>query len=332
MGMRDIVREQTWIADVKRSTAAAAAVKVAYSRLPKHIRREIRISAKVAKVPLFDAICSNLAYEIAMAALGKAPSPADLMSGFVGVKAQPVGCTTFAVITADAEEEDVADKLYFGRNLDWPDPKGLLARSFVKAPKRVGDTQAMRRSGLPQSYEVVTFPGYSGVLTGYAPRRFAIALNAIETGEAARMAEAPTFLIRRVFEECPTFEDAVRVLSETHIAVSAMFTVVPTDQFRRPDEAVVIERSPTRYAHRHPVQVSELVWVLAATNSPRKLPCQGDSYLQGLSETSDRRYDTVLRMARQGHPESAILREVEFGCTIYRAYGDLLSSDTMTVR
>ena len=108
------------------------------------------------------------------------------------------------------------------RILDWP-IHGLGGAIVV----------ARHRNPLGPWYNV-TWPGFVGVLTGMAPGRFAIAYNQAPVRRRtgiwpidwllARVYLGPrreipaTHLIRRAFETCRTYAEALRLLQETPIA------------------------------------------------------------------------------------------------------------------
>ena len=132
------------------------------------------------------------------------------------------------------------------RTLDWPYPG--LGRHVEIA----------RSSGPAGEFWNITWPGYVGVLTATAPDRFAaclnqaplwrrtrhpwlrtydIALNAVRTWRLTHI--PPDQLLRLVFEECRTFQDARHRLETTPIARPAIFTLVGC----RSGERCVIERT-----------------------------------------------------------------------------------------
>jgi hypothetical protein len=112
----------------------------------------------------------------------------------------------------------------------------------------------------------VTWPGYVGVLTAMAPGRFAIAINqaplwrrtrapwlrcyditanAVNTWRRIRHIP-PDQLLRLVFEECATFEEARRRLEATPIARPVIYTLAGC----RVGERYVIERTEEGFATR----------------------------------------------------------------------------------
>lgn len=128
------------------------------------------------------------------------------------------------------------------RTLDWPMPG--LGRNVVVA---------MRDGGAGPYYDV-TWPGHVGILTAMAPGRFSAALNQPPlrrytgacsldwiAGRVAMWRERalpPTHLLRRVFETCRSYADALRALTETPICTPAFFSLSGVDAA----EGCVIER------------------------------------------------------------------------------------------
>ena len=154
--------------------------------------------------------------------------------------------------TALAREEDGAP--WLARTLDWPFP-GLGRHAEVA-----------RMRGPAGEYFSVTWPGYVGVLTAMAPKRFAIAINqaplwrrtrhpwlrffdiaanAVNTWRHVRHIP-PDQLLRSVFEECASFEEARRRLETTPIARPVIYTLAGA----RPGERCVIERTETGFTTR----------------------------------------------------------------------------------
>ena len=320
MSIKALVNSQDWIPDLKKNPIARAALQLMHARLPRHVKQEIRIAAAVGGVDHFDAIAANFAYEVALVAVSNHTlDKGDLMRVFSGTKATPIGCTTFVRITAhERSEMPINMQVEFARNLDWPDSDGSL--------KRYAEIRLCRPTNRKLSaYEVATFPGYSGALTGFAPGRFAVAINAVMSDEPPKMGAAPTFLLRRALDECASFESAVRLLAETPLVTSAAFTVVSAEPFGTPDDAVVIERTPTTYAVRRAEHLDGDTWLLAATNNMRSISSKWDAVpVPGLSDTACERYDGVFRDVEAGLPIPTILANAEFGCTVYRAAAEVL--------
>ncbi len=154
--------------------------------------------------------------------------------------------------TALAREE--GGSVWLARTLDWPFP-GLGRHAEVA-----------RMRGSAGEYYSITWPGYVGVLTAMAPGRFAaainqaplwrrtrhprlrffdIAVNAVNTWRKIRHMP-PDQLLRAVFEECASFEEARRRLETTPIARPVIYTLAGV----RPGEQCVIERTEEAFTTR----------------------------------------------------------------------------------
>ena len=153
------------------------------------------------------------------------------------------GCCQWAC-TAVARDQDGAP--WLARTLDWPFA-GLGRHAMVA-----------RMRGPAGEFESVTWPGYVGVLTASAPGRFAAcanqapmlrrtkhhwlrlydhALNGLRT--AAVRFTPSDHLLRDVFENCETYDEAKRRLEETPVARPVIYTLVGC----RLGERCVIERT-----------------------------------------------------------------------------------------
>ncbi|MBK8173884.1 MAG: hypothetical protein IPK66_00850 [Rhodospirillales bacterium] len=126
------------------------------------------------------------------------------------------------------------------RTLDWP--LDGLGRNVIVA----------RQAGTAGAYYSVTWPGYVGVLTGMAPGRFSAAINQppLRRVTSARRLDwiiaragvwrsaslPPPHLLRQVFDECRTYEEAKQALIETQLCTAAFFSLVG------PKQGCVIER------------------------------------------------------------------------------------------
>ena len=131
------------------------------------------------------------------------------------------------------------------RVLDWRTPG--LGRHVVAA----------RVAGAAGPFVTLTWPGYTGVLQGNAPGRFAAALNqapmrkplgrfyldwAVNRARVWRMPHlTPAHLLREVFETARDFAEARRMLSERPISTPSIFSLAGV----KPYETAIIERSET---------------------------------------------------------------------------------------
>jgi len=158
--------------------------------------------------------------------------PADVMlvcNAYYDMASALIGCTAFAVDTSSGP--------LHARNLDWWTENRLLNETSL----------ACLFKGAPAGEFIsIGWPGYLGVLSGMAPGRFAITLNAVLSEEAAQIALPVAFQIRQTFEEAETFSDAVERLSQAVIPGNCLLLVSGIE----PGEMVVIERTPTRSAIR----------------------------------------------------------------------------------
>jgi hypothetical protein len=139
----------------------------------------------------------------------------------------------------------------------------------------LGETLCViRQRGPGGEWWHIGWPGLAGAITGFAPGRFAVAINqpplplsrlgAVARGRglalaglladwaAARPAAwrsralPPAHLLRIVCDEAPDFATALAMLRETPLAASAAFTLAGT----APGEAAVVERQPGAEALR----------------------------------------------------------------------------------
>ena len=336
---KQLLARQEWIGQIKKNKMAVAAINTyAAAYVPRHIKSEIRTSAAVAGVPYFDVLCSNLAYEIAMISCSLDEGLAsDFWKGLAGLKATRFGCTSFGIWEmVDGpfmNDCQMTQQVLHARNLDWDDPDGLLAKhtKVVKMPTRFPKIRFLASTfgetrGFLEHFYSVTFPGYSGILTGVAPGRFSVALNAVWNDDGVGLGAAPTLLLRQALETCADYYDAIKLLSRTRLVCGAMFTVVdgrPMVGGPSP-RAVVIERTTGKYAIRKPVQVQENVFVVCATNNFQiigKEPIKGGG--SDIGETSCQRHKTVMEEAAKLREDfgmedvRAILDKVRLSCTIH---------------
>jgi hypothetical protein len=161
------------------------------------------------------------------------------------------GCTTAIAAAPDGPGVRMM------RTLDWP--LDGLGRHLVVS----------RQTGPAGPWFNVTWPGFVGVTTALAPGRFSGALNQAPMAEHGfggagdwlinrwrvwRSAQVPpALLLRRAFDECASFTDAVRLLSDTPLCLPAIYTLAGAD----PSSGVVIERlEGAAFVHRAPVCIT----------------------------------------------------------------------------
>lgn len=149
--------------------------------------------------------------------------------------------------------------------------KPALYRAFDWPIDNIGDKlMILKRGGKKGHYWDITFPGMVGVVHAMAPRRFAIAINRapipvtfklpfwqgltkpldkwVQRIKTYRTGATPApILLRKVFEECANFDEAVKMLQETKLSAPTIFTICGTEQ----GQALVIERDRDRAFTRH---------------------------------------------------------------------------------
>ncbi len=150
-----------------------------------------------------------------------------------------LGCTT----ACRSPSEGAAAQLY--RTLDWP---FRLGRDVVVARHAAG----------VGAYHNITWPGFLGVLTAVAPRRFAAAINQPPMAYSfeqlslglpidwmvnrwrVRKATAlpPAHLLRQVFERCAGYAEAKAMLTTTPVCIPVIYTLTGVT----PEEGCIIER------------------------------------------------------------------------------------------
>jgi hypothetical protein len=151
------------------------------------------------------------------------------------------GCTT--ALRPNGKEDPRPN---FLRTLDWSAPG--LGRLMVAA----------RRETASGMWLNLTWPGFVGCFQGVAPQRFAASINQAPrrtTGLGYSMDwifnrmrvwkgrnTPPVLLLRKVFDEAKTFQQARAMLINTPITTPVIFTLVGT----RPDQMLRIERLEER--------------------------------------------------------------------------------------
>lgn len=211
-----------------------------------------------------------------------APAALLVANAYYDLVKHALMCTAWAV--------DEGDTTMHARNLDWFAPRQLLAKT----------TQVVRyRRAGRVVWESVGWPGFVGTLTGVAPGRFAVSLNAVVSGDAPGVAPPVGLVLRALLEdEMVGFDDAVSRLNEIPLGCDALLLVTGPERGQR----VVIERAPARAARRGPRAGDG---ALAVTNGYRAL--DGNLSVGGggaLQDTSCSRYDRALRRIRAERPST----------------------------
>ncbi|SMB81297.1 C45 family autoproteolytic acyltransferase/hydolase [Deinococcus hopiensis] len=191
-----------------------------------------------------------------------------------------LACTAFAVPTPDGP--------LHARNLDWWTEGGLLTTgSVITHFTRGGRTH----------FSTVGWPGFFGALSGVAPGRFSVTLNAVSSADPPLLARPVVLLLRQVLDEVETYDEAVRILASVPIAADCLLLVTGV----RNEEMTVIERSPTRSAVRGPER-----GILAVANDYLALTnAEKVERPDGLHVTSSGRYACALQHLANHVPRNA---------------------------
>ncbi|MEO0340608.1 MAG: C45 family peptidase [Bacteroidota bacterium] len=139
------------------------------------------------------------------------------------------GCTAYAI--------DNRKELFHARNLDWHTENGLLSKyTTIFNFQKAGTTL----------FKSVGWKGFVGVLSGMKPQRFSVTLNAILSNDLPEIAYPISFFLRDVLEQCTDFAEAKQSLETKPIASDCLLLLSGIS----PNEFVVIERTPKRFATR----------------------------------------------------------------------------------
>ncbi|MCR9143203.1 MAG: C45 family autoproteolytic acyltransferase/hydrolase [bacterium] len=247
--------------------------------LSSELRAELAAVAEISGHETGDVLLLNLYYDAIKAVLG---------------------CSAFAVDSPNdgghsgASGEAPGGPLH-ARNLDWYSEGDMLRKHSMLC----------RFTGGRNEFVTIGWPGFIGALSGMAPGKFAVTLNAVLSIEEAQLAAPISFLIREVLESAESFDAAVARLADDAIYSDCLLLVTGP----RPGEMVVIERTPgcSALRRRDPKEAT-----LAVTNSYRTpelrvlAPGAGESATPGgLADTADLRYDRVQALCAQRVPANA---------------------------
>lgn len=176
---------------------------------------------------------------------------------------------------------------FFAVNYEWactcrvgPSPDGRTARLIRvldwQTPGLGANLVAVKVSGCRAGpFVVLTWPGYTGVLQVMAPGRFSAALNQAPMRKSVGLFyldwianrrrvwdmpyPTPAHLLRRVAEECETYDDAKRMLAQADIATPGIFSLAGIE----PGQSAVIERSEKDARVREGLQMAANHWQAA---------------------------------------------------------------------
>ncbi len=209
---------------------------------------------------------------------GRAPTEVLLLNLYYDAVKVVIGCSAFA---ADTPQGPI-----HARNLDWFSEGRILSKY----------TTVFHYKGAANDFTVIAWPGFAGALSGMAPGKFSITLNAVLSTESPALAPPITFLIRKVLAEAPDYATAVSLLSESDIFADCLLLVTGT----RPGEMAVVERTPTKSAIRGPEN-----GFIAVTNNYEKLRVDGTVSDNSLQATSCDRIDRLRSLLPSVRPGNA---------------------------
>jgi len=136
------------------------------------------------------------------------------------IKKMVFGCTT------GIREVDGQGMVHV-RTLDW-DLKDMGAA-----------TRLFRFQTKPHEFIAIGFPGFLGVLSGMVPGQYSATINWAPPTTTPDFHYGPSFLLRKVLQECTTYEQAVHSLCHRQLSTGVFYTVCGTQS----GQACVIERT-----------------------------------------------------------------------------------------
>lgn len=116
------------------------------------------------------------------------------------------------------------------RSLDWPIP--VMAKA----------TRLLRYQKGKHQFVSVGFPMFVGVLSGMVPGAYSVTINWAPPVGLPNFHHGPSFLLRKVLEDCLTYDSAVARLSRSRLSTSVFFTVCG----KSTREGCIIERTKNK--------------------------------------------------------------------------------------
>ena len=206
------------------------------------------------------------------------------------------------------------------RNLDWHTDNDLLSKhtcifNFQKGGQTI--------------FKTVGWPGFIGALSGTKPGCFSITLNAVLSQDTPEFDYPVSFLLRDVLEEAANFDEAKTALEQTTIASDCLLLLTGIHEH----EAVVIERTPKRFATRVGNET------LVVTNDYKVLENGYTGEWNSLQSTSCNRLDRANYLIMRELPKTKedcinILRdgEIMMGITVQQMVFDNHSGEILVVK
>ncbi|MFK7971403.1 MAG: C45 family autoproteolytic acyltransferase/hydrolase [Bacteroidia bacterium] len=223
-----------------------------------------------------------------------------------------LGCTAFAVVNEH--------QALHARNLDWFTINNLLSKHSI-----VLDFQKNNQT----LYKTVGWPGFVGTLSGTRPGAFSVTLNAVTSQDKAEIAAPISFVLRDILEDCDSFDKAKTILCNTTIPCDCLLLLSGV----RPEEKVVIERTPKRFALRE----TDAPYI-TVTNDYKQLENESVSD-NVLHSTSCGRFDRAMDHLGKGLPQTAeaclaILKDpnIQMEITVQQMVFNTLTGEVLAVK
>ncbi len=246
-------------------------------------RGEIKGAARVLGIDYNEAVTLNFQYEISqMVAFGS-----KLWEGKLGDRLRSVTATLkrhaavfrkgAMACTAGARYVDCLGMTHV-RSLDWP-VAGLGRHTLI-----------IHHVNNPTgNFFSVGWPGYSGALSGYKPGAFSATINQADVIRMPNLQWPPAHLLRWVFENCRTYNEALQYLRHTPVCFPAFVLLAG------PDNAAVIEMGPDGSTVK-PMKAAEPVVIANDYVSAKRRKMAG---VYGQDGDSDHRRNVLLRRLRR---------------------------------
>jgi len=190
-----------------------------------------------------------------------------------------IGCTAFAIDTPNGP--------IHARNLDWWTKNNLLCSHTVITEYLPGENS--------YGFKTVGWPGYAAVLSGMAPNRFSVTLNAVLSDEPHGLNNSISFLLRTVLATARDYDTAVEVLSNAEIIPDCLLLVSGVSK----GEMCVIERTPTKSAIRKPEN-----GFIAVANDYQLINSDTSEVQSELQATSCGRFNKISELILSNQPDS----------------------------
>lgn len=233
-------------------------INYAGSQLKQEYVEELESIVRQCALPLEELLLTNLYYDLFKVVMG---------------------CTAFAIDTPNGP--------IHARNLDWWTKNNLLCTHTAITEYLPGENT--------YGFKAVGWPGYAAVLSGMAPNRFSITLNAVLSDEPHGVSNSISFLLRTVLATAKDYHSAVEILSKAEIVPDCLLLVSGVNK----GEMCVIERTPTKSAIRKPEN-----GFIAVANDYQLINADTSEVQSELQATSCGRFNKISKLISSYQPDS----------------------------